>query len=486
MCNGTFQYDCSEKCSCLTRTPDGKSEYVACDKRNLTVVPFALPSSALEIHMEGNNIGFLGFSLKQEMGTKSLFIQESEIKNISESAFKYFPYLQTLHLENNYLAVLDIKIFEPLTLLENLFLDGNEIHVIFDHRLQNVQMQFLSTLSLHNNELQFISDEVGSWLGHISHLQNLTLANNPWECGDCLWVNWFKDIQHLITDQQLMDCYDMQDSVIMVMKSTCNSVIDSTWMDHMAIISTVGFGALALLIAALCIIYRYRKFMKIILHNSSHVHVSNELGGCCLDAYVLYNAMEPEVHNWVVNVLVARLEMPSASQTPFKLFIPERDSLVGADRMEEIICGIHMCKRTIVIISPKFNDDQWLLYAFTAAHDFTMGNAEHKIIMVIFNQNNIMMTMLSERISLYLRVTSPLVVGETLFWRKLHSKLPASPRREDRPITTGRLQQAAPEGIEETGSEGMALLPIHERFTQQDAQTMHLARFMEVLQQERH
>ncbi len=77
-----------------------------------------------------------------------------------------------------------------------------------------------------------------------------------------------------------------------------------------------------------------------------------------------------------------------------------------------------------MIISPRFNDDEWLQYAFTVADDFTLHNDEHRIIMILFNHDQINIEQLSQRIQFYLRVRPYLVVGQHLFWKRLFHEMP--------------------------------------------------------------
>ena len=150
--------------------------------------------------------------------------------------------------------------------------------------------------------------------------------------------------------------------------------------------------------------------------------------------------------------------------------------------MEEIIRGIHLCRRTIVIVSPQFEENQWLLYVFTAAHDFTIRSAEHSIIMVLFDREHIQMHTLSTSIRLYLRTFPPLIVGQTLFWQKLRHKMP-TPNPLNRPEQVD--EALLLEEPEESGeAEGTQLQPLSERMTFQDAQTMHLAQFLDILHQQ--
>ncbi len=293
---------------------------------------------------------------------------------------------------------------------------------------------------------------------------------------------WFHILKTIITDQTEMDCYDIEDSLDMVLAIDCGvHHVETGGKNH----KTTLYVTITIIVALMMMIllyslYQYRKNIAVLISNRSNtVHDVDE---SILDAYLVFNERENAVQNWVINVFIPRMEHPHRSHAPFKLFIPERDSLVGADKMEEIIRGIHLCRRTIVIVSPQFEEDQWLLYAFTAAHDFTIRSSEHSIIMVLFDRDHINMHSLSNRIQLYLHTFPPLVLGHPLFWRKLHHKMPPRQLRQGREQVeqTGILEEVD----DDSDAEGVALRPVSERMTFQDGQTMHLALFREILHQQ--
>lgn len=125
---------CPAQCKCsLGRDRWWYGVIVSCEKKNLTSVPLQYPAK-----------------------TKSLKLNNNQLKNLSEGSFSHTPILNGLYLGNNQLKDLPENIFRENTELRWLELQDNQLKYLPKGIFRNNTK--LGLLDLSYNQLQNLSD----------------------------------------------------------------------------------------------------------------------------------------------------------------------------------------------------------------------------------------------------------------------------------------------------------------------------------------
>ncbi|XP_035740197.1 protein artichoke-like [Vespa mandarinia] len=132
----------------------------------LTNVDLRYFSNLIELRLDNNNIEGINkycyniYVCIDEMPRLKYFsISNNKINSLDQFIFKNTPELVTLNLSNNQLAHILPKVFYGLDLLENLYLDHNELSSINSlSRLSNLSVLYVS----HNNIREIGSEDISN------------------------------------------------------------------------------------------------------------------------------------------------------------------------------------------------------------------------------------------------------------------------------------------------------------------------------------
>ena len=145
----------------------------------------------------------------------------------------------------------------------------------------------------------------------------------------------------------------------------------------------------------------------------------NEDGIPRYDAYVTYHR-----ENWVDEQLVANIE---EGNEPFRLCLRTRDIRAGRLIFNELSLRIQRSRKILVILSPRFVDDNWCYFELNMAHHRVLE--ENRNVLIFIQLEDIpgnKMTLLLRQ--LFCRVQClkwPAAGGceQRIFWRRLREEL---------------------------------------------------------------
>ncbi|XP_068121430.1 oligodendrocyte-myelin glycoprotein [Hyperolius riggenbachi] len=212
---------CPLKCFCLM-----KNRNVDCSSRNLTALPYGIQDNITHLNLSYNQLSNLDHQMTRFTNLRSLDLSNNLLKNLPShlprSLWELYASnnnIQVLHkLDTAYqwnLKVLDVSrnslqrtIFINNTLISLHFLNLSYNHLwtvptnmpsntltvdlSYNSLIQIlpgtlVRMPKLQKLYLHNNRFTYIPNNAFDCL---THLEEITLYNNPWSCKDTQDMNY--------------------------------------------------------------------------------------------------------------------------------------------------------------------------------------------------------------------------------------------------------------------------------------------------------
>ncbi|MEE6469954.1 hypothetical protein FKM82_008819 [Ascaphus truei] len=204
---------CPLKCSC-----SGNNRNVDCSGRNMTALPHGLQDNVTNLNLSHNHFANLDHQLTWFTNLRSLDLSHNTLKNLpshlpkslwelyaANNNIKVIHKLDTAHQWN--LKVLDVSrnqlqrtvlINNTLGSLQLLNLSSNQLWTVPTNMPYNIQtidlsnnsliqilpgtmvrMPSLQKLYLHSNRFTYIPSNA---FDQLTHLQEITLYNNPWSC----------------------------------------------------------------------------------------------------------------------------------------------------------------------------------------------------------------------------------------------------------------------------------------------------------------
>ena len=225
-CCDTSRMHADPKCTCQLTCPVGCSCYVAgaamlktyyhirCGAKNLDSVPERIPTKAVNLFLDGNNISSISNNDFYHLGElERLYLNSSHLEILHNETFLNCTLLQYLHLDHNLLTVVHSDMFKGLSRLSHLYLHHNKIRVVYSRLFDHLTS--VRVVTLQQNRLV----RVGSSLDGVPRsLSTLTLAENPWSC-DCEESKHLYDLLHfnfkVIVDRDYVCCF-ISDNTLMV------------------------------------------------------------------------------------------------------------------------------------------------------------------------------------------------------------------------------------------------------------------------------
>lgn len=419
---------CPEGCKCYHDT-SWRSNIVNCSVHTLSIVPEKIPMDATEVYLDGND--FKNLSSHSFIGRKHmqvLFVNASNVRTLDNETFSGLTRLTILHLENNLIEMLKGHEFKYLKPLRELYLHDNRLYYI--HPNTFVDISHLEILTLHNNRLT----NFPVWrMVDNPYLMKISLKTNRWTC-ECQFVEsfeiWLLDNMRKVIDKDEIKCISNSDkspdSYILDYNATncLNSSVSTVTQPmilhnllHPFIAISVAFVVIIVLLAC----FVYRNTLKVWLFSKYGLRLcytdpANEDRDKLFDAFVSYSSKDD---GWVNQILAAQLER---GDKPYRICLHYRDFPVTAHITETMVEAVESSKRTIIVLSKNFIENEWCRFQFKSAHHEVLKKKRKKIIVVVLG--DIPLRDLDPDLRLYLKTNTCIHTKDKLFWEKLRFAMP--------------------------------------------------------------
>nr|AFC95888.1 toll-like receptor 9 [Andrias davidianus] len=291
-----------------------------------------------------------------------------EILDLSHNALNYLPNetvsfgsnFTFLSLESNHIISLNQVFFSNFSTLKYLILRDNKITLIDENSFSDVLLQ---------------------------NLQSLDVSGNPLSC--TCEAHWF--IQFLkstkittkhISNGMICDRPDAKRGqyLFSIDPRSCQDVYGH-----------VGFIYTTFLVIFLTVLPLLKKlygwdiwYGTYILKAALRKGYSSipDTGG--FDAFIVFDAQQYAVTDWVYNELVLHLEETRTTQ--FKLCLEERDWLAGKSRIENLCDAVYKSKKTIFVLAADGFDSGLLRHTFFMAQQRLMDEKLDVSILVLLDK----------------------------------------------------------------------------------------------------
>ena len=164
-----------------------------------------------------------------------------------------------------------------------------------------------------------------------------------------------------------------------------------------------------------------KKYRNYLLNNNDNQNNDEDEGGLPLyDAYVTYHR---EDEDWIDGELVANIE---EGEEPFRLCLRTRDIRAGRLIFNELSLRIQRSRKIIVILSPRFVEDNWCYFELNMAHHRVLEENPNVLIFIILEEipNNKLTLLLRQLFCRVQVIKWPAGgYGQYLFWRRLREEL---------------------------------------------------------------
>ena len=424
-----YERHCARGCVCFGLDTSTTS-IVNCSSRSHTTIPPGLPPEANIIYLGYNQFNKLHFpSDMHRMAASQLFLQHTEIRLLGKDLFVEFHSLQMIDLSHNELEALNMDVFHGLHDLRKLFLHGNRIHQI-DSGAAGYDLPNLQIITLHENELEAVPASLSDAVGSTS-FTNLTLAGNPWQCTECagpILRKWLAQHAGIVSDATDIQCNESHLLVLDINMHTleyayCVNTTHTLTNAHWGI--TAGLTvSLVLLLISLVLSYCFRDHIMVLLYNKfDFLKRRRQELDVLYDVRIIYDETDERIRQWVVGELLQVLE----AEWGLNVFLVERDMLAGGNHAEEIAKSIRQSRRTLIVVSQNFIDNEWAQFAYQAAFQFQIENNLHRVLVVAWEPVEI--DTMEYNIKVYFETRQVMWRASQRFWPVLKSKLPLG--RED-------------------------------------------------------
>lgn len=443
---------------------------------------------ATEVHLDGNSLrrlkehSFLGKSRLETLhlnnsgieeirpntfhgltSLRNLYLQNNKITELTGLEFKNLQKLEKLDLSNNRIRSVSPAAFATLPTLKNLVLRGNELTDLIELPIPTNRPLVVDISS------NLWSCECGSDAHQTGRFQALTTWLETYQPVVPLHGVQCADVsapsnRHQSTHEPIMRALAMNSrrceltydeaytllsntqpsssSPILNSNLSQSSHINPTINTSLLWITTVIIILLLAFIIGSVIVYRNWYDIRVCLHSKFGYRTANtccaagldhesdfEDDGKLYDAFLSYSLMD---ENLVLGELAPRLEFGSPK---YKLFLPYRDSLAAENGMfegkganEALLQGAQQSRRTIIVCSANFLQNEWQRLEWRSAHQQLFKDPRKTIIFVCLGDVE-QRRDLDVEMRFAMKKSPCLKWGEKLFWKKLYFAMPDSTTR---------------------------------------------------------
>nr|QJQ31007.1 toll-3 [Scylla paramamosain]QVX27328.1 toll-like receptor 3 [Scylla paramamosain] len=429
-----------DACDCEMTCPDGcgcyhdqswRSNIVDCSLQDVQQVPERIPMDATQVYLDGNNLKNL--SSHSFIGRKHLqvlYVNASSVKTLDNGTFSGLTRLTALHLEDNLLEALRGNEFQGLQGVRELYLHNNRLRYIHQHTFAT--LFHLETLTLQNNLLT----NFPVWrLVDNPYLSRVSLGANHWSC-QCQFVEsfgiWLNGNDRKVVDGKDIKCYSEEAdeepgsfitdfNVTTCMNSTSTSTVIQPMvlgnLLHPVIATCASFVVVVLLV--LCFLYRGALRVWVFSRcgfRMCHKAATTDDRDKLFDAFVSYSSKDEA---WVNQVLAGELER---GERPYRVCLHYRDFPVTAYIADTIVEAVESSRRTIIVLSKNFIENEWCRFQFKSAHHEVFKKRRQRLIVVVLGE--IPSRDLDPDLRLYLKTNTCIKASDSRFWEKLRFAMP--------------------------------------------------------------
>ena len=206
-----------------------------------------------------------------------------------------------------------------------------------------------------------------------------------------------------------------------VLKSGRSNDINSS--TNVAIIVGLLASCLFIILLVITLMYHRKSIVLIFVHSRLITRSFYQVAQGQHTLFITYSSNDREK---IQNELVPRMKF----QLPTWNIITYQENFIGGDKLLEAIHkGIWESTAVIAIVTPNYVRSEWCKYEFQEAQTHSVSNKEFKLIIVLFEENDITSTQDSllnevpEPIKTWIMGRVYLTLGEQLFWNKLRRAL---------------------------------------------------------------
>ncbi|XP_045523074.1 toll-like receptor 6 [Pieris brassicae] len=426
---------CPSNCTCYHDQP-WSANIVDCSAAGYSEIPNSIPMDATELYLDGNNFGSLtSHAFIGRKNLKILYANNSNIDALYNNTFSGLKRLTVLHLEKNNIKELLGFELSPLENLRELHLQDNKIHYI-DNRTF-IELMHLEVLRLEGNNIYSFA----VWQFTMNpYLVEISLSRNPWSC-DCLYIhkfrNWFRNNLGKVEDAKKITCiFDNITNAVGPHMSDFNSTICTSHVGGVSSIieNQVINDYLPLLLISLCVfvissvlicgVFYWRRELRVWIYYHCGFRMCYKSTSFddeadkdrLFDAYISYSVKDEA---FVAQMLAPGLESTDPS---FRLCLHYRDFNASAYVADTIIEAVESSKRTIIVLSKNFINNEWCRFEFkTALHEVLKERRRRLIIILLGDLPN---RDIDPELRLCLKANTCIEWGDRQFWQKLRFAMP--------------------------------------------------------------
>ena len=332
--------------------------------------------------------------------------------------------LKLLDLSNNEIEALDLDVFNSLYDVQKVFLHGNRIHQTYGG-FAGYDIPHLHIFTLHGNDLDAVPKSL-DFVVHSTSFTNLTLGGNPWQCAGCggpILREWLAQHASIVSDAADFRCNKSHLPILNINTTTleyakCVKATHTLTNIRRGITIGVTISLVSLLIS-LVLTYRFRDHILVLLYNNfDFLKRSRQELDVLYDVRIIYDETDERVRQWMVGKLLQILETEWGNN----VFLVERDMLAGGNHAEDIAQSIRQSRRTLIVVSQKFADNEWAQFAYQSAFQFQIENKLHRVLVVAWEPVEI--DAMDHSIKVYFKTKQVMCRTSPQFWSVLKSKLP--------------------------------------------------------------
>ena len=418
---------CPDKCRCY-HDQSWSSNIIDCSYNDFEEIPSRLPMDATEVYLDGNifkNLSGLTFLGRKNL--KVLYLNGSKIELIHNQTFAGLTQLTTLHLESNLVTEFNGQEFVGLDRLRELYLQDNQLAHVQNSTFEPLRQ--LEVLRLDGNKLTDFS----VWnLQKNPYLVEIGLTDNAWTCAcDYLrrFQGWLATNTKKVVDFSSLVCRfedDDEARPIHGSNETCYQWPSRRTVRGEAVTAylplLVSAAVVLLLIATLAaVVFAYRAELRVWIYSRCGVRVCyrttlDEEQERLFDAFVSYSERDKA---FVQHVLAPKLEH---GEPPYRLALHYRDFAHSAYLADTIVEAVESSRRTIMVLSRNFIENEWCRFQFKSAHHEVLKDRQKRLIVILLG--DVPQRDLDPDLRLYLKTNTCISWDDKLFWDKLRFAMP--------------------------------------------------------------
>ncbi|XP_068245091.1 toll-like receptor Tollo [Palaemon carinicauda] len=420
------QMKCPSECSCF-HDDTWSINLVDCSGGNLNQLPDKVPMDATIVLLDGNNFEILhAHPFIGRHSIQQLYLNNSQIKTLHNRTFHGLTSLRSLHLQDNMIVHLKGFEFSGLGQLKELYLQNNRLSFI--NNATFADLESLEILRLDNN---FIIDFPVWLLSKNVFLTQVSIANNPWKC-DCQFVEslreWESHTSNLLLDPESVFCVHSSSGVVgsgiilpgfSCTKSQHGVMRYQFGQQELPFLAGSLCGGVALIsalvVVAMLIARRSASTASKLGINDSQNYCQEE-DGKVFDAYISYSANDA---SFTRDVLATKLENSCPS---YKLCLHSRDFTENSRLSEFISQSISFSRRTIIVLSKNYIDNEWKNAIFKKAHTDNLKESDTNIIAIY--HDGVSYSSFDADLKSVLKNSTKIYWGDKHFWKKLTNSMP--------------------------------------------------------------